>query len=196
MFTGIIETLGTVVSIRKDRRNVIFRVQSAISAELKVDQSVSHSGVCLTVTAVEGDVHEVVAIQETLDKTNLGDWQEGSVVNVERCVRADGRLDGHIVQGHVDTVGTCLERAETEGSWRYRFEHPKGQGFLTVAKGSISINGISLTVVDSSPTSFSVAIIPYTFEHTDLQHVTVGSRVNLEFDIVGKYVARLLAERS
>ncbi|MCA1752824.1 MAG: riboflavin synthase [Cryomorphaceae bacterium] len=192
MFTGIIETLGEVVSVTKDRSNVDIQIKSDISGELKVDQSVSHNGVCLTVTAVDGDVHTVTAIEETLQKSNIGKLNVGDRVNVERCVKSGGRLDGHIVQGHVDTTGICTSVKEEDGSWRYFFSHPVSPDFMTVAKGSITVNGVSLTVVDSAPEGFSVAVIPYTYEHTNFHTFEEGTEVNLEFDIVGKYVAEWL----
>ncbi|MGN7205380.1 riboflavin synthase [Pedobacter sp. SAFR-022] len=192
MFTGIIETLGTVEAVRKEQDNVHFTVTSEIGQELKIDQSVSHNGVCLTVVALDADTHTVTAIQETLDKTNLGELEVGSRVNLERCMQMNGRLDGHIVQGHVDQTAVCVKKEELEGSWEYRFKYDAAGGNVTVEKGSICVNGISLTVVNSSADEFSVFIIPYTHEHTNLNSVEVGSTVNLEFDIIGKYVARLL----
>lgn len=192
MFTGIIETLGTVKAVRKEQENVHFTVASEIGRELKIDQSVSHNGVCLTVVALDADTHTVTAIQETLDKTNLGDLEVGSSVNLERCMQMNGRLDGHIVQGHVDQTAVCVKKEELEGSWEYRFKYDASGGNVTVEKGSICVNGISLTVVNSAADEFSVFIIPYTYEHTNLNSVQVGSTVNLEFDIIGKYVARLL----
>lgn len=192
MFTGIIETLGTVEAVRKEQDNVHFTVASEIGRELKIDQSVSHNGVCLTVVALDADTHTVTAIQETLDKTNLGNLEVGSRVNLERCMQMNGRLDGHIVQGHVDQTAVCVKKEELEGSWEYRFKYDASGGNVTVEKGSICVNGISLTVVNSSADEFSVFIIPYTHEHTNLNSVEVGSTVNLEFDIIGKYVARLL----
>jgi len=192
MFTGIIETLGEVISVSSDRTNVDIRIKSSISASLKVDQSVAHNGVCLTVTAVDGDIHTVTAIDETLQKSNIGKLREGGSVNLERCVKSSARLDGHIVQGHVDTAGICTSVKEEDGSWRYYFTHPVSPDFMTVAKGSITVNGVSLTVVDSSPEGFSVAVIPYTYEHTNFHSFEEGTAVNLEFDIVGKYVAEWL----
>lgn len=193
MFTGIIESLGQVQSIEKQGANKIFQIASSISPDLKVDQSVSHSGVCLTVEAVaiEARTHRVTAIAETLDKTTLGDWKQGDLVNMERCLVMNGRLDGHIVQGHVDCTATCLEREERQGSWEYRFEFPPGFAHLVIEKGSISLNGISLTVFKVRKKHFNVAIIPYTFEHTNLKNIYPGDKVNLEFDMIGKYVSRL-----
>ncbi len=190
MFTGIIEATGKVVSVEQRESNVIFTIESPISAELKVDQSVSHSGVCLTVTHVAGQQHQVTAIAETLDKTNLGSWQPGQQVNLERCVPLNGRLDGHLVQGHVDSTAECIEKTDQGGSWLYRFRYPARYDHLLIEKGSICLNGISLTVFDLRDHSFAVAIIPYTYEHTNLQQIAPGMAVNLEFDMVGKYLAR------
>jgi len=192
MFTGIIETLGTITSIVKEMDNVHYTISSDISSALKIDQSVAHNGVCLTVVASDADTHTVTAIEETLNKTNLGELKVGSMVNLERCMQMNGRLDGHIVQGHVDQTAICIKKAELEGSWEYRLKYAADGGNVTVEKGSICINGISLTVVNSEADEFSVFIIPYTHEHTNLKTVEEGSTVNLEFDIIGKYVARLL----
>ncbi len=190
MFTGIIETLGTIRAIEKDQSNVHFTVESTITHELKIDQSVAHNGCCLTVVKIEGDSYVVTAIQETIDKTNLGDWEVGSKVNLERCMLLGARLDGHIVQGHVDTTARCVSVEDLNGSWKYTFRYDFDQP--TVAKGSITVNGVSLTVVDSEKGLFSVHIIPYTYEHTNFHSFKVGSKINLEFDIIGKYVARLM----
>lgn len=188
MFTGIIETMGEVMDITHDGTNIHFDIKSSISDELKIDQSVAHNGVCLTVVAIENGVHRVTAIKETLDRSELGGWTRGQKVNLERCMPANGRFDGHIVQGHVDETGVCEEVIEENGSWRFYFSYnPNGEN-ITVEKGSITINGVSLTVVDSEPGRFSVAIIPYTYEHTGFHQFRKGDRVNLEFDIVGKYV--------
>jgi len=192
MFTGIIETLGKVVDLKHDQGNLHITVESGIAAELKIDQSVAHNGVCLTVVALADSKHTVTAIEETLNKTNIGHLKTGDLVNLERCMQMNARLDGHIVQGHVDQTATCVAFNELDGSWEYTFEYDASTGNVTVEKGSICINGISLTVVNSTENRFSVAIIPYTFEHTNLQHVRTGSVVNLEFDIIGKYVARLM----
>jgi len=192
MFTGIIETLGRVEAIVKDLDNVHYTIASGISNELKIDQSVAHNGVCLTVVAVDAHTHTVTAIEETLSKTNLGRLEVGSSVNLERCMQMNGRLDGHIVQGHVDQTAVCIKKTELEGSWEYRFKYDVTGGNVTVEKGSVCVNGISLTVVHSEADEFSVFIIPYTHEHTNLNTVEEGSTVNLEFDIIGKYVARLL----
>ncbi|MDB4924529.1 riboflavin synthase [Mucilaginibacter sp.] len=192
MFTGIIETLGKVTDLQQDQGNLNITIESAISHELKIDQSVSHNGVCLTVVALADGLHVVTAIEETLNKTNLAHLQVGEPVNLERCMQMNARLDGHIVQGHVDQTAICTAFKELDGSWEYTFEYDTATGNVTVEKGSICINGISLTVVNSKANSFSVAIIPYTFEHTNLHNVREGSVVNLEFDIIGKYVARLM----
>lgn len=192
MFTGIIETLGRVTDVVQDLDNIHITVESALSNELKIDQSVAHNGVCLTVVRLSDNTHTVTAIQETLNKTNLQHLKPGSPVNLERCMQMNARLDGHIVQGHVDQVATCVKREELDGSWEYRFKYDPSAGNVTVEKGSICVNGISLTVVNSAEDEFSVFIIPYTYEHTNLHDVQVGDTVNLEFDIIGKYVARLL----
>jgi len=192
MFTGIIETLGKITKLRHDQGNLRITVESPIAGELKIDQSVAHNGVCLTVITVADGKHTVTAIEETLNKTNLGQLKTGDLVNLERCMQMNARLDGHIVQGHVDQTAVCIDLTELAGSWEYTFEYDATQGNVTVEKGSICVNGISLTVVNSKTNSFSVAIIPYTFEHTNMQQVRKGSVVNLEFDIIGKYVARLM----
>jgi riboflavin synthase len=192
MFTGIIETLGTIKDVVRELDNIHFTVASSLSNELKIDQSVSHNGVCLTVVGLTDNTHTVTAIQETLEKTNLQHLQIGSPVNLERCMQMNARLDGHIVQGHVDQTATCIKRSELDGSWEYRFKYDPSAGNVTVEKGSVCVNGISLTVVNSQEDEFSVFIIPYTYEHTNLHEVNVGDSVNLEFDIIGKYVARLL----
>jgi riboflavin synthase len=191
MFTGIIETLGEVTAVLNEGTNVHFTIKSTLSNELKIDQSVAHNGVCLTVVALDNDSHTVTAIEETLQKTNLNQLKPGSKVNLERCMQMNGRLDGHIVQGHVDQTAICIKRLELDGSWEYRFKYNPDQGNVTVEKGSVCVNGISLTVVASGDDEFSVFIIPYTYEHTNLQEVNVGDTVNLEFDIIGKYVAKL-----
>jgi riboflavin synthase len=192
MFTGIIETLGKITELKHDKGNLHITVASSISSELKIDQSVAHNGVCLTVVALADGRHTVTAIDETLNKTSLGDLRTGDPVNLERCMQMNARLDGHIVQGHVDQTAVCTHFKETDGSWEYTFEYDASSGNVTVEKGSICVNGISLTVVNSKANSFSVAIIPYTFAHTNLKNVREGSMVNLEFDIIGKYVARLM----
>lgn len=192
MFTGIIETLGTVTALRREQGNLHITVGSSVAGELRIDQSVSHNGVCLTVIALEEGRHTVTAIEETLNKTNLGALKTGDLVNLERCMQMNGRLDGHIVQGHVDQTAVCTDFKALDGSWEYTFEYDPAQGNVTVEKGSVCVNGISLTVVNSKANSFSVAIIPYTYEHTNLQQVRLSSVVNVEFDIIGKYVARLM----
>jgi len=192
MFTGIIETFGTVKSVVEEGTNLHFTIASVLSHELKIDQSVAHNGVCLTVVALTDTTHTVTAIQETLEKTNLLYLKEGMKVNLERCMQMNGRLDGHIVQGHVDQTAVCVLKNELDGSWEYRFKYDSSKGNVTVEKGSICVNGISLTVVNSDVDEFSVFIIPYTYEFTNLQEVEEGNTVNLEFDIIGKYVARLL----
>lgn len=192
MFTGIIETLGKVEQLEREGSNLHITVSSAISDELKIDQSVAHNGVCLTVVQVQPGCHMVTAIDETLQKTNLGELQTGDLLNLERCMQLNGRLDGHMVQGHVDQTAVCSSVLEQDGSWIFTFNYDAAAGNVTVEKGSVCVNGISLTVVNSQAGSFSVAIIPYTFEHTNLQGVKPGTKVNLEFDIIGKYVARLL----
>ena len=196
MFTGIIEATGKVVKIERDRGNINFTIETPIANELKVDQSIAHDGVCLTTVEVDKDKNHYTftAIQETLDKTNMRTWEEGYEVNLERCMRADDRFDGHIVQGHVDQTATCTKVEELDGSWKFYFEYDPGPKNITVDKGSISVNGVSLTVVDSEPNMFSVAIIPYTYDVTNFRNFRPGSVVNLEFDIIGKYVARLLEE--
>ncbi len=192
MFTGIVEAMGTVVGRLENEQNVDFWIESSFSSELKIDQSVSHNGACLTVVEVKGSAHRVTAIHETLLKTNLGDWAVGTMVNLERCLRMGDRLDGHWVQGHVDGLGTCVEVNDDGGSWRFRFEHENKPEMMTVPKGSITVNGVSLTVVDSTPQGFSVAIIPYTYEHTNFKNLAAGDSVNLEFDILGKYLQRMM----
>ena len=191
MFTGIIETLGTIQEIKKEQTNLHITVESAITTELKVDQSVAHNGICLTVVAINNNSYTVTAIDETVQKTNIGNWIAGNQVNLERAMKLGDRLDGHIVQGHVDQVGTCIHASETNGSWSYTFEYDASLNNLTIEKGSITVNGVSLTVVNSKKDQFSVAIIPYTYEHTNFKEFSVGTKVNLEFDVIGKYVAKL-----
>lgn len=190
MFTGIIETLGRIKSIEKEQENVHFTITSGITSELKIDQSVAHNGVCLTVVAIENDNYTVTAIKETIDKTNLGSWKEGDVVNLERAMKLGDRLDGH-VQGHVDQIGKCIAVEEASGSWYFTFNYDSSLNNITIEKGSITVNGVSLTVVNSKLNEFSVAIIPYTFEHTNFHSIKKDSIVNLEFDVIGKYVSRL-----
>ena len=196
MFTGIIETLGKVQDVRNENDNLHISVQSSITNELKIDQSVAHNGVCLTVIAIENDVYTVTAISETIQKTNLGDWKIGDSLNLERAMLLGSRLDGHIVQGHVDQTGTCKNIQETNGSWYFTFEYDKNASNITIEKGSITVNGVSLTVVNSKENEFSVAIIPYTYEHTNFKDFKIGAKINLEFDVIGKYVARLYAIKS
>lgn len=191
MFTGIIETLGKVTEISRQGSNTSFWITSSISKELKIDQSLSHNGVCLTVEEINGDQHRVTAIAETLEKTNLGKLAEGDSVNLERCLQMNGRLDGHIVQGHVDSTATCLEITEKNGSWEYRFQLNPSFASLIIEKGSITVNGISLTLFNVGKETFTVAIIPYTYEHTNLKDLKVGETVNIEFDMIGKYVNRI-----
>lgn len=190
MFTGIIEKLGEITKVEKENTNVHFTVKSPFTNELKIDQSVAHNGCCLTVVEINGDEYVVTAIEESLNKTNLSTWNVGTKVNLERCMLLGARLDGHIVQGHVDTRGTCVNVENLDGSWKYTFTYDFDQP--TVQKGSITINGVSLTVVDSEKGKFSVCIIPYTYEHTNFHTFEKGTIVNLEFDIIGKYVARLM----
>ena len=192
MFTGIIEEIGSVKAISREAGNIHFTIAAKMTKELKVDQSVAHNGCCLTVVAIHDDCYQVTAIQETLDKTNLNHWEIGTKVNLERCLVMNGRLDGHIVQGHVDTVATCTHFEEQNGSWKYTFQYKDEQ--LTVEKGSITINGTSLTVVDSQEKGFSVCIIPFTFENTNFKNLKTGDIVNLEFDIIGKYVAKWMQQ--
>jgi riboflavin synthase len=191
MFTGIIETLGRVEKIEKDRKNINFTIQTNITHELKIDQSVAHNGVCLTVVAISGKNYVVTAIKETLDKTNLGLLSETDLVNIERAMKLGDRLDGHIVQGHVDQTAVCTEISENDGSWIFTFVYDANANNITIEKGSVTVNGVSLTVVDSKKNQFSVAIIPYTYTHTGFSKFKKGTVVNLEFDVIGKYVARL-----
>lgn len=190
MFTGIVETIGIVKKIEIDKSNKIFTIESPFTNELKIDQSVSHNGVCLTVTDIEQNEYKVTAIEETLTKTNLNTWKILDKINLERCMKADGRFDGHIVQGHVDTTAKCIDITNRNGSWMFTFHYQNEN--LTVEKGSITVNGVSLTVVNSKETEFSVAIIPYTFEHTNFHQLKIDDQVNIEFDIIGKYVAKML----
>nr|WP_299170879.1 riboflavin synthase [uncultured Allomuricauda sp.] len=195
MFTGIIETLGKVTKLENDGGNLHISITSEITHELKIDQSVAHNGVCLTVVAMDADSYTVTAIEETLSKTNLDDLRHGDLVNLERAMKLGARLDGHIVQGHVDQTANCISVEEKDGSWIYGFAYDSSLNNVTIEKGSITVDGVSLTVVDSKKDSFSVAIIPYTHEHTRFHSYKVGTKVNLEFDVVGKYVARLMEIR-
>ena len=195
MFTGIIESVGEVRQIEPQGTNLTFTIASPLAPELKVDQSLSHNGVCLTVTDITADTYKVTAIQETLSKTNLGKLIIGSKVNLERCMQLNGRFDGHIVQGHVDQTGICTQVQELDGSWLFDFEYEATSGNFTVEKGSICVNGVSLTAFNSTNNTFRVAIIPYTFTHTNFHEIKKGDTVNLEFDIIGKYLMRMLPDR-
>lgn len=194
MFTGIIETLGTVREIQKTNDNLHITVEATITPELKIDQSVAHNGVCLTVVAIDENLYTVTAIRETIEKTNLGSWKAGDRINLERAMKLGDRLDGHIVQGHIDQTGICKSIEPANGSWYFTFEYNPELNNITIEKGSITVNGISLTVVNSKKNEFSVAIIPYTYEHTNFKNLFVGSEINLEFDVIGKYVSRLYKE--
>ena len=191
MFTGIIEDLGTIEKLQKEGGNLNLTISSSITTELKIDQSIAHNGVCLTIVDIDNEKYTVTAIQETLDKTNLGILDKGDKVNLERAMKLGDRLDGHIVQGHVDQTGTCISVVEENGSWIYTFEYGSEKDNITIEKGSITINGVSLTVVNSKLNEFSVAIIPYTYEHTTFHSIQEGDKVNLEFDVIGKYIKRL-----
>jgi riboflavin synthase len=194
MFTGIIESIGRVADLRKEGSNLHLRVESSLSSELKIDQSVSHDGVCLTVTKVDGSAYWVTAVEETIQRSNFGRVALNKKFNLERCMLNNGRFDGHIVQGHVDQTGVVKKIENKNGSWLFHFEYDPSQGNITVEKGSISINGVSLTCFNSQPSSFTVAIIPYTYEHTNFHELNVEDIVNLEFDVIGKYVKRLLGK--
>lgn len=191
MFTGIIEAMGELKKIDHEGSNVHLTIDSPITSELKIDQSVAHNGVCLTVVSIEASEYTVTAIDETLQKTNLGSLKTGDFINLERAMKLGARLDGHIVQGHVDQTAICTEAKEHDGSWTFTFEYDPSLSNITIEKGSITVNGVSLTVVNSRVNSFSVAIIPYTYEHTGFKQIKLGDTVNLEFDVIGKYVARL-----
>ena len=191
MFTGIIESLGSVEELRYENQNLILTIRSQISSELKVDQSVAHNGICLTVTHCDHDLHTVCAVPETIEKTSISTWKKGDKINLERCLPMNGRLDGHIVQGHVDVKGTCIKREDFEQNWIFTFSFPREFAHLVIEKGSISVNGTSLTCFNVTDTTFQVTIIPYTFEHTSIQQVEESMVVNLEFDILGKYIARM-----
>ena len=195
MFTGIIEDLGTVTNLKKELGNLHLTIQSQITSELKVDQSVAHNGICLTVVDIFEDTYTVTAIKETIDKTNIGDLQIGAAINLERAMKLGDRLDGHIVQGHVDQIGICENIIQENGSWSYTFIYDDSLGNVTIEKGSATVNGVSLTVVNSKTNRFSVAIIPYTYEHTNFKHIKEGSRINLEFDVLGKYIQKLYDAR-
>jgi riboflavin synthase len=191
MFTGIIETLGMIKVLEKEGGNIHITVQSSITSELSIDQSVAHNGVCLTVVHKDKDCYTVTAIHETIEKTNLSNWKINDVINLERAMKLGDRLDGHIVQGHVDQIGICKHIENADGSWYYTFEYDEKANNITIEKGSITVNGVSLTVVNSKKNEFSVAIIPYTYEHTNFKTFEIGTKINLEFDVIGKYVARL-----
>jgi len=195
MFTGIIEKIGIVTDIISSDNNISFWIKSPISEELSIDQSVAHNGVCLTVEEIIEGKHRVTAIQETLNKTNLKQWKKNSFINLERCLPMNGRLDGHLVQGHIDSVAICLEIVEKQGSWEYTFEFDPKFASLIIEKGSITVNGISLTLFEVTKHSFRVAIIPYTYEHTNMQHLIMGDEVNIEFDMIGKYINRMMELR-
>jgi riboflavin synthase len=192
MFTGIIESAAKVVQLKKENTNLHMSLSCDLTPELKIDQSVAHNGVCLTVVAIDGNQYTVTAIEETLNKTNIGNLKEGDIVNIERAMKMNARLDGHIVQGHVDQTAICTEVINKDGSWLFSFEYDSKLNNVTIEKGSICINGVSLTVVDSKTNSFSVAIIPYTYEHTGFKTLLIGDKINLEFDVIGKYVKRLM----
>jgi riboflavin synthase len=196
MFTGIIESLGTVSELKKDNDNLHITIASSITNELKIDQSVSHNGICLTVVAINNDEYTVTAIRETLEKTNIGNWKTGDAVNLERAMRLGDRLDGHIVQGHIDQTGSCKSIENANGSWYFSFDYAPESGNITIEKGSITVNGVSLTVVNSKQNEFSVAIIPYTYEHTNFSSFKIGTKINLEFDVIGKYVSKLYAYKN
>ncbi len=191
MFTGIIETTATVAHISQEGSNINFTIQSSITHELKIDQSVAHNGVCLTVVAINGDTYTVTAVAETLAKTSLGTWKVGDTLNLERALMAGARLDGHFVQGHVDAVATCLEKQVLDGSWLYKFEFPEQFAALMIEKGSVCLNGVSLTVFNVGRNQFMVTIIPYTYSHTNFNTIEVGSKLNIEFDVLGKYALRM-----
>jgi riboflavin synthase len=195
MFTGIIETLGVIQEIKKEEDNLHITVDSTITKELKIDQSVAHNGICLTVVDIKNNQYTVTAIGETIRKTTISNWEKGNFVNLERAMKLGDRLDGHIVQGHVDQIGTCIVVEETNGSWFYTFEYDESLKNITIEKGSVTVNGVSLTVVNSKNNQFSVAIIPYTYEHTNFKTFEVNTKVNLEFDVIGKYVSKLFANK-
>ena len=192
MFTGIIEALGTIKNVSADRTNKTFWINSSISSQLKIDESISHNGVCLTIEDIKEGVHQVTAICETLEKTNLQNWKEGDIINLERSMQMNGRIDGHIVQGHVDGTGNCISKKDVSGSFEYVFSFYEEKAALIIEKGSICVNGVSLTAFNVTSNSFTVAIIPYTFEHTNFKNIREGDMVNLEFDMLGKYVARMI----
>jgi riboflavin synthase len=196
MFTGIIETLGIITDLSNENDNLHITVSSSITNELKIDQSIAHNGACLTVVSLKNDKYTVTAIGETIKKTNVGEWEINDIINLERAMKLGDRLDGHIVQGHVDQIGICKSIEEAGGSWYYTFEYDENLNNLTIEKGSITVNGVSLTVVNSKKNQFSVAIIPYTYEHTNFKNFQIGTKVNLEFDVLGKYVTKLISNRT
>lgn len=195
MFTGIIEDLGILKKIEKEEGNINLYFKSKLTQELKIDQSLSHNGVCLTVVSVDNDIYKVTAIKETLDKSNLGELEVNSIVNLERAMKSNARLDGHYVQGHVDQIAKCLNVKETDGSWYYEFEYDNTLNNITIEKGSIAVNGVSLTVIDSKLNGFSVAVIPYTYNNTNFKKIQRGDTVNIEFDMIGKYISKLVGNR-
>ena len=195
MFTGIIEDLGILKKIEKEEGNINLYFKSKLTQELKIDQSLSHNGVCLTVVSLDNDIYKVTAIKETLDKSNLGELKVNSIVNLERAMKSNGRLDGHYVQGHVDQIAKCLNVKETDGSWYYEFEYDNTLNNITIEKGSIAVNGVSLTVIDSKLNGFSVAVIPYTYNNTNFKKIQRGTTVNIEFDMIGKYISKLMDNR-
>ena len=195
MFTGIIEDLGILKKIEKEKGNINLYFKSKLTQELKIDQSLSHNGVCLTVVSVDNDIYKVTAVKETLDKSNLGGLKVNSIVNLERAMKSNARLDGHYVQGHVDQIAKCLNVKETDGSWYYEFEYDNTSNNITIEKGSIAVNGVSLTVVNSKLDGFSVAVIPYTYNNTNFKKIQKGDNVNIEFDMIGKYITKLIRNR-
>ena len=195
MFTGIIEDLGILKKIEKEKGNINLYLKSKLTQELKIDQSLSHNGVCLTVVSIDNDIYKVTAVKETLDKSNLGELKVNSIVNLERAMKSNARLDGHYVQGHVDQIAKCLNVKEADGSWYYEFEYDNTSNNITIEKGSIAVNGVSLTVVDSKLNGFSVAVIPYTYNNTNFKKIQTGDIVNIEFDMIGKYISKLLSNR-
>jgi len=195
MFTGIIETLGVIQEIKKEKDNIHITVNTSLVTELKIDQSIAHNGICLTVVDITDSCYTATAIGETIKKTTISHWQTNEIINLERAMKLGDRLDGHIVQGHVDQIGKCSIAEETNGSWFYTFDYDDSLGNITIEKGSITVNGVSLTVVDSGKNKFSVAIIPYTYEHTNFKKIEVGTKVNLEFDVIGKYVSKLYSNK-
>lgn len=195
MFTGIIEDLGILKKIEKEKGNINLYFKSKLTQELKIDQSLSHNGVCLTVVSIDNDIYKVTAVKETLDKSNLGGLKVNSIVNLERAMKSNARLDGHYVQGHVDQIAKCLNVRETDGSWYYEFEYDNTSNNITIEKGSIAVNGVSLTVVNSKLDGFSVAVIPYTYNNTNFKKIQKGDNVNIEFDMIGKYITKLISNR-